>query len=136
VKWMRLSKPKLRDRIDRWVTKFDPLAKRVPPTIDNGRNIEVGETSAGMAGIWGSVHAADGAQFDAKLDALASTVCDEDPRTHEQRRADAIGPLSRYEATPACRCGRAECPAPAERKALTKRVDPCAYRARHPGRDQ
>jgi Domain of unknown function (DUF222) len=119
VKWMRLSKPKLRDRIDQWVTKFDPLAKRVPPTIDNGRNIEVGETSAGMAGIWGNVHAADGAQFDAKLDALASTVCDEDPRTHEQRRADAVGPLSRYEATLACRCGRAECPALAEREALT-----------------
>src|SRR5947208_4784138 len=38
-----------------------------------------------------------------------------DPRTHAQRRADAAGPLARREATLACRCGSADCPAGAER---------------------
>jgi hypothetical protein len=30
-KWRKLSGPKLRDRIDQWVAKFDPAAVRVPP---------------------------------------------------------------------------------------------------------
>ena len=30
-KWMKLSGPKLRDRIDQWVAKFDPAGVRVPP---------------------------------------------------------------------------------------------------------
>ncbi len=122
VKWMRLSKPKLRDRIDLWVTKFDSSAVRVPPKIRDARYMEVGETTAGMAGIWGNIDAVDAALFDAKLDALAATVCDNDPRTKEQRRADAIRPLSLYEATLACRCGSGDCAALAERKAVREVV--------------
>ncbi|MDT5105047.1 MAG: hypothetical protein QOI25_2560, partial [Mycobacterium sp.] len=34
-KWMKLSKPKLRDRIDLWVAKFDPTGVRVPPAVDD-----------------------------------------------------------------------------------------------------
>ena len=30
MKWMKLSMPKLRDRIDHWVCKFDPAGVRVP----------------------------------------------------------------------------------------------------------
>jgi hypothetical protein len=117
-KWMRLSKPKLRDRIDLWVTKFDPLAVRVPPKIRENRYVEVGETTAGMAGIWANIDAADAALFDANLDALAGTVCDNDPRTKEQRRADAIAPLSRREAALACQCGSDDCPVALERKTI------------------
>ena len=84
--------------------------------------MEVGETTAGMAGIWGNIDAVDAALFDAKLDALAATVCDNDPRTKEQRRADAIRPLSLYEATLACRCGSGDCAALAERKAVREVV--------------
>ena len=62
---------------------------------------------------------ADAAVFDVRLDTLAATVCDKDPRTKEQRRADAIAPLARYEATLACRCGSPDCPAATERAALT-----------------
>ena len=61
VKWMRLSKPKLRDRVDLWVAKHDPAAVRVPPKVDDSRYIEVGETSAGMAGIWANVRSSDAA---------------------------------------------------------------------------
>ena len=99
VKWMRLSKPKLRDRVDLWVAKHDPAAVRVPPKVDDGRYIEVGETSAGMAGIWANVRASDAAVFDRRLEALAATVCDLDPRTKQQRRSDALGPLARREDT-------------------------------------
>ena len=40
-KWMKLSKPKLRDRIDLWVAKFDPAAVRVPPAVDDTRCLDV-----------------------------------------------------------------------------------------------
>ena len=116
VKWMRLSKPKLRDRVDLWVAKHDPAAVRVPPKVDDSRYIEVGETSAGMAGIWANVRSSDAAVFDRRLEALAATVCDLDPRTKQQRRSDALGPLARRADTLACQCGSPDCAAGAERK--------------------
>jgi hypothetical protein len=114
-KWMKLSEPKLRDRIDLWVAKFDPAGVRVPPKIEDSRYVEIVATEAGMAGVFGNVRAADGAALNQRLDALAATVCDNDPRTKTQRRADATGALGRGEATLACRCGSQDCPAAAER---------------------
>ena len=122
VKWMRLSEPKLRDRIDLWVAKFDPAGVRVPPKIDNNRYVEIEQTSPGMAGIWANIHAPDAAALDQRLDALASTVCDGDPRTREQRRADACGPLARLEDRLECQCGAPDCPAVAERNAAAAAV--------------
>jgi hypothetical protein len=121
-KWMKLSTPKLRDRVDLWVAKFDPAGVRVPPKIEDSRYIAIVPTEAGMAGIYGNIHAADGAALDQRLDALAATVCENDPRTKEQRRADAAGPLARREATLACQCGSDECPASAERKVAASAV--------------
>ncbi len=114
-KWMRLSGPKLRDRVDLWVSKFDAEAVRVPAGVDEGRCVEIVPTEAGMAGIWGNIHAEDGAALSQRLDALADTVCVNDPRTKAQRRADACGPLARLEAGLACQCGSEDCPAAAVR---------------------
>jgi Domain of unknown function (DUF222) len=122
VKWMKLSKPKLRDRVDLWVAKYDPAGVRVPPTIDDNRYMDIEASSIGMAFVSGHVHAADAAALDKRLDALAATVCDNDPRTTQQRRADACGPLARGEAMLACACGTEDCPAPVERKAATSAV--------------
>jgi hypothetical protein len=115
-KWMRLSTPKLRDRVDLWVAKVDSAAVRVPPVVNDGRYVDVDSgAAAGMAFLSGHIHAADGAALDQRLDALAATVCDGDPRTKAQRRADACGPLARGEATVACQCGGEDCAAGAER---------------------
>ncbi len=116
VKWMRLSGPKLADRVDLWVAKHDPDAVRVPPSVKDNRFVDIGELSAGMAGIYGHLESPDAALLDSTLDALADTVCDNDPRTKEQRRADALGPLSRRESTLACRCGSADCAAVSDRE--------------------
>jgi hypothetical protein len=122
-KWMKLSKPKLQDRIDLWVAKFDPNAVRVPPTVDDTRCLDVVPSdTVGMAFVLGHVHAADGAALDQRLEALAATVCEHDPRTRSQRRADAGGPLARGEATLACQCGREDCTAGSERAAATSAV--------------
>ena len=99
-----------------------PAAVRVPPKIEDGRYVEIVPTHVEMAGIFGDIHAADGAVPDQRLDALAATVCDNDPRTSEQRRADACGPLARGEATLACQCGSDECPATAERNAAAAAI--------------
>jgi hypothetical protein len=117
-KWMKLSGPKLVDRLDLWVAKFDPAGVRVPPTIDENRTVEIFERGPGMAGIWASVHAEDAALVDKRLDALAATVCANDPRTAGQRRADACGALARLQSRLACQCGCADCPAATEQNAL------------------
>lgn len=108
-RWMKLSGPKLADRIDMWVAKFDADAVRVPPTIEEGRFVEVGPTAPGMAGIWANIHSADAAAFDQRLDALAATVCTGDPRTTKQRRADAVGALASGAQRLMCLCGAPDC---------------------------
>jgi len=109
-RWMKLSNPKLVDRIDMWVAKFDADGVRVPPDVDKGRFVEVATTVPGMGGIWANIHATDAALFDQRLDALAATVCKEDPRTTAQRRADAVGALAAGADRLMCQCGSAECP--------------------------
>jgi len=118
LKWMKLSGPKLRDRVDLWVTKFDPAGVRVPPEVTDNRHVDINPGAAGTAVLTGHLRAADGAAFDARLEALAATVCPNDPRSTAQRRADACGVLGRGEATLACRCGSDQCPVAAERKAV------------------
>ncbi len=121
-KWMKLSKNKLRDRIDQWVSKFDPAGVRVTPKVDEGRYIEVSPgASAGMAFANGHIRAEDAAALDQGLDALAATVCEHDPRTLMQRRSDACGPLGRREAFLACECGREDCTAAGERNTQHRR---------------
>ncbi|WP_242663690.1 DUF222 domain-containing protein, partial [Mycobacterium syngnathidarum] len=84
--------------------------------------MQVEPGSLGNATIWANVDAGDGVAFNQRLDALARTVCEHDPRTHEQRRADAIGPLARLEAQLLCRCGRQDCAAAQNRAAADAAV--------------
>lgn len=116
TRWMKLSEPKLRDRIDRIVASVDPAAVRIPPKVDECRHLDIYPSdTAGMAWINGHIRAEDGAALSQRLDALAATVCQHDPRTKEQRRADASGALARGQAALVCRCGREDCPAAAVR---------------------
>ena len=49
--------------------------------------------------------------MDKRLDALACTVCEHDPRTRQQRRADALGAMAAGADRLRCRCGRPDCAA-------------------------
>lgn len=109
-RWLKLSVPKLSDRIDWWIAKFDADGVRVPSDVEKGRYVEVGPTVPGMGGIWANIHATDAAAFDQRLDALAATVCAEDPRTKAQRRADAVGALAAGALRLMCQCGAGQCP--------------------------
>ena len=53
----------------------------------------------------------DATLLDRRLSALARTVCDHDPRTIAQRRADALGALAAGHTVLACACGMSECAA-------------------------
>ncbi|MGA8546586.1 MAG: HNH endonuclease signature motif containing protein [Mycobacterium sp.] len=110
-KWMRLSEPKLFERIDLWVLRFDPAGQRVTRERSEDRYVDIAATDAGLAGVWAQLHATDGAAFDHKLDALADTVCAADPRTKKQRRADAVGALVAGLSVMHCQCGSPDCPA-------------------------
>jgi hypothetical protein len=116
-RWMKLSTPKRKDRVDQWVADFDPAGVRVPPKVEDNCYVDItsSATQPGMAEISGFLRAEDGAGLNARLDAVASTVCPEDPRGHQQRRSAAAGALGRGEATLVCQCGRDDCPAGVER---------------------
>ena len=121
--WMRLSEKKLIDRIDYWIATLDPHGVRVPPPVEHGRHLTIEPgTTAGMATIWGHVHTGDAAAFTQQLDALADTVCEHDPRTRDQRRADALGPLARRQTHLPCRCERPDCPTTGRHTAATAAV--------------
>jgi Domain of unknown function (DUF222) len=108
---MRMSGPKLSERIDMWVEKFDPAGVREPRPPRADRYVEIGPCGAGMAGIWGKLTVTEGAALDDRLDAVAATVCRDDPRTAKQRRADALCALAAGQSRLACGCGSADCPA-------------------------
>nr|WP_069601548.1 HNH endonuclease signature motif containing protein [Mycobacterium kyorinense] len=116
-KWMRLSEPKLIERIDMWVARFDPAGQKLPGQRNEDRYVEVWPLESGLAGVWAQLHAHDGAALDQKLDSLAATVCAADPRTKAQRRADALGALVAGLETMRCECGSPECPAAQRRPA-------------------
>ncbi|BBZ04647.1 hypothetical protein MCHIJ_40840 [Mycolicibacterium chitae] len=109
-RWNRLSRKKLTDAIDTCVLDIDRLAKKPARTPADDREIGIGPDRDGNAEIWGTVAAPDAIAFDTRLNALADSVCPQDPRTKARRRADALGALSVGATTLACHCGRDDCP--------------------------
>ncbi|MGH3674406.1 MAG: HNH endonuclease signature motif containing protein [Mycobacterium sp.] len=110
--WMRMSGPKLTERIDMWVEKFDPAGVREPRFPREDRCVEFGPVNrAGLAGIWGSLPVTDAVVVDDRLDAVAATVCRNDSRTVRQRRADALVAMAAGQDRLECGCGDPQCPA-------------------------
>ncbi|WNG85724.1 HNH endonuclease signature motif containing protein [Mycobacterium sp. ITM-2016-00317] len=121
-RWMRLSKNKLRDRVDQWVADFDPAGVRVPPIAKDNRYFDVTPDVPGMAFAGGMLNARDAAALDQRLEAIAATVCSNDPRSHNNLRADAAGALGRGESALQCECGTQDCPAATLRESAAQVV--------------
>jgi hypothetical protein len=111
--WTALSVPKLQDAIDYWVDRYDPAAVRRAENSSRSRYFDVkpGKDGSGVAFIDATVFGHDGEYIDRRLDALAATVCENDPRTLEQRRADAVAPAMAGAESMPCACGSDDCPA-------------------------
>lgn len=109
--WNALSDERIAELVDWMVVDVDPDAVRRAREARRRRRITVEPIGDGMVEIHGRVDAAKGAVFDQGLDALARTVCPDDPRTVDERRADAVEPLTLGAKSIPCLCGREDCPA-------------------------
>ncbi len=110
-RWPSMTPGRLAAHIDRVVGRADADAVRQRRDRQVSREIWVTQIDSGMAELGGTVSATAGLAFDKRLAALAATVCDHDPRTVAQRRADALEPLAAGADRLGCRCERADCPA-------------------------
>ncbi|MFL0294871.1 DUF222 domain-containing protein [Mycobacterium sp. SMC-18] len=111
--WAGLSRKKIEKKIDGWVQKFDPAAVLKVRSAARRRGVGVGkpDDETGVASIWGALLATDAELLDRVLTEMARQVCDQDPRTFGQRRADALGVLAARGDRLACQCGNPDCPA-------------------------
>ncbi len=108
-----LSVNKTAQAIDAVVDRYDPGALRHTRAAARSRDvvIDAAQDEAGTAALWGRLYATDAAVLDRRLTQLAHEVCDDDPRTVAQRRADALGALAAGAARLACGCEDPHCPA-------------------------
>ncbi len=108
-----LSAYKLEKAIDAWIDRYDPGALHHTRTRAQDRAVHVGSRNdgSGITGISGRLYATDAAALDRRLMQMAHSVCDDDPRTIAQRRADALGALAAGGDRLACTCDSPACPA-------------------------
>ncbi|CAJ1510083.1 HNH endonuclease signature motif containing protein [[Mycobacterium] holstebronense] len=110
TRWPSLTMNRLAAQIDKIVAKADADAVRRRKERQAEREIVFGNfVEGGLSEIQGSLFTTDARAVDKALDALAATVCEHDPRTREQRRADAMGALAARADRLGCRCGRRDC---------------------------
>ncbi|WP_341286263.1 HNH endonuclease signature motif containing protein [Mycobacterium decipiens] len=111
ARWPSMTRARLAGQIDKIVAKADADAVRRHTKNQTDREIWIGENEGGMSEIHGSLFTPDATALDKRLTALAATVCEHDPRSREQRRADALGALAAGADRLGCRCGRTDCAA-------------------------
>jgi hypothetical protein len=109
--WPSLSKGRLSAQVAQVVAKADADAVRRRKERRGDREISIWEGHDGVSQIEGSLLTPDARALDQRLNALAATVCEHDPRTRDQRRADALGALATNADRLGCRCGRSDCAA-------------------------
>ena len=111
-RWNALSQYKLEQAIDTWIDKYDPGALRRTRVNARSRDVAIGAQNheSGTAALWGRLYASDATLLEHRLAAMARSVCEDDPRTVGQRRADALGTLAAGSHELACRCGSSACP--------------------------
>jgi Domain of unknown function (DUF222) len=109
VRWPSMTRGRLAGHIDKIVAKADADAVRRRTERRAEREVWFADLGSGLSEIHGSLLSPDAHALDKRLTALAGTVCEHDPRTREQRRADALGALTAGADRLACRCGRSDC---------------------------
>ena len=110
-RWPSMTRGNLSAAVDRIVARVDTDAVRRRKERVRDREIVIWEGGSGLYELAGAMFAHDGAVLDERLDQMAATVCAADPRTREQRRADALGALALGRDRLGCRCGTGDCPA-------------------------
>jgi Domain of unknown function (DUF222) len=114
-RWPALTQGRLGAQVDRIVSRADRDAVRRRRERQAEREFSTWDSGNGLTEVFGRLMTPDARAVDARLDALANTVCDADPRTRSQRRADAMGALAMGADRLTCRCGQPQCAAAATR---------------------
>ncbi|WP_156452669.1 DUF222 domain-containing protein, partial [Mycobacterium gordonae] len=111
TRWPSLSRGRLSAKVDAIVARADADALRRRTEARAEREVWISPPLNGVAQIEGRLRATDAQAIDARLSALAATVCGNDPRTLAQRRADALGALAAGGTRLGCECARPDCTA-------------------------
>ncbi|WP_162938524.1 HNH endonuclease signature motif containing protein [Mycobacterium kyogaense] len=111
--WGVLSQKKLEAAIDVWIETYDPDAVRRVRDRSRDRSFTIGDRSDadGVTSVYGQLAASDAALLAARLAMMIASVCEHDPRTLNQKRADSIGAIAAGATALTCRCGRPDCAA-------------------------
>lgn len=111
LRWPGLTQRRLAGYIDKIVARADRDAVRQRRRPDVDREVTITDNGQGMCDLYGRLPITDAHLLDARLDALAASVCDQDPRNRRQRRADALAALAGGADRLGCRCERPDCAA-------------------------
>ncbi|WP_390888002.1 HNH endonuclease signature motif containing protein [Candidatus Mycobacterium wuenschmannii] len=109
--WPAMTRGALGAAVDRVVARADRDAVRRRRELQAERELSMVDDGHGLTEIFGRLLTPDAHALDARLDALAGTVCADDPRTRNQRRADSMAALTSGAERLLCLCGRPDCPA-------------------------
>jgi hypothetical protein len=111
--WGALSVAKAEAAIDAWVDRFDPHALRRTESSSRGRYLDVvpSDDGSGVHSVEGTLLAHHGAALNQRLLDMTRGLCENDPRTIDQRRSDAMGALAVGADRLACECGDPKCSA-------------------------
>jgi Domain of unknown function (DUF222) len=109
ARWPSMTQGKLAHAVDKIVATADADAVRRARDRIRDREVSIWESEVGISELNARLFSTDAAALDQRLDALAAAVCEADPRTRDQRRADAMGALAAGADRLGCRCGATDC---------------------------
>jgi hypothetical protein len=112
ARWPSMTRARLAGQVDKIIGRVDADAVRRRREHQADRQVWIADLEeGGLSQINGSLVTPDAHALDKRLDALAATVCEHDPRSRQQRRADGLGALAVGADRLGCRCGRPDCTA-------------------------
>ncbi|MDT5397712.1 MAG: hypothetical protein QOK33_943 [Mycobacterium sp.] len=110
--WGPLASAKLVSAADAVIDRHDPAAVLAYRSAMRSRDVQFGnqDDATGTTSLWGRLLATDGELLKRRLDAMAKSVCRDDPRSLGERRSDALGILAAGGESLPCRCDEPDCP--------------------------
>ncbi|MGD9619872.1 MAG: DUF222 domain-containing protein [Mycolicibacterium sp.] len=111
--WGPLSQFKLQQSIDLCIDRYDPDAVRRVRNSVRTRDFTVGQRddATGTTSVFGRLSSTDAALLERRISTVIASVCEDDPRTLAQRRADAVGAIAAHSTRLTCRCDNDSCAA-------------------------
>jgi hypothetical protein len=110
-RWPSMTRGRLSAAVDRVVARADRDAVRRAREQQADREFSLWDGGNGLTEVFGRLVTTDARVVDERLKALAHSVCERDPRTVKQRRADALAVLAAGGERLQCRCGQPTCAA-------------------------